>query len=77
MQVTSPYWFQPEFEPTRTQPPITDHLGFTRTIPSRYGWGAVYRLGRFTRPAHHRNKPVGGVFCGGQQGALEWWCFVV
>lgn len=40
MQVTSPYWFQPEFEPTRTQPPITD-LGFMRTIP----WPAPVTVG--------------------------------
>ena len=33
MQVTSPYWFQPEFQTKRSHKPLTRHLGFQMAIP--------------------------------------------
>ena len=33
MQVTSPYWFQPEFQAKRMSKPLTGHLGFQMTLP--------------------------------------------
>ena len=33
MQITSPYWFQPEFHPKQMIKPITGTLGFQMSIP--------------------------------------------
>ena len=33
MQVTSPYWFRPEFRPTKSLQGMTDHFGFQLSIP--------------------------------------------
>ena len=41
MQVTSPYWFQPEFQPVLRGKPITNHLGFHTSIP----WPAPVTVG--------------------------------
>ena len=41
MQVTSPYWFQPEFQTVRRDKPITHTLGFMMNIP----WPAPVTVG--------------------------------
>ena len=41
MQVTSPYWFQPEFKPVLRDKPIVGHLGFKTSIP----WPAPVTVG--------------------------------
>ena len=41
MQVTSPYWFQPEFNPVLRDKPIAGHLGFKTNIP----WPAPVTVG--------------------------------
>ena len=41
MQVTSPYWFQPEFRPVTRAKPIVNTLGFQTNIP----WPAPVTVG--------------------------------
>ena len=41
MQVTSPYWFRPEFKPILRTKPIAGHLGFKTSIP----WPAPVTVG--------------------------------
>ena len=41
MQVTSPYWFQPEFRPVFRAKPIVNTLGFQTNIP----WPAPVTVG--------------------------------
>ena len=41
MQVTSPYWFKPDFEPVRQEKAIAGTLGFMTNIP----WPAPVTVG--------------------------------
>lgn len=41
MQATSPYWFQPQFQPVKTHKPIANTLGFMMNIP----WPAPVTVG--------------------------------
>ena len=41
MQITSPYWFQPEFQSVRQDKPIVNTLGFMSQIP----WPAPVTVG--------------------------------
>ena len=41
MQVTSPYWFQPNFQPVHSAKPIAGTLGFYTNIP----WPAPVTVG--------------------------------
>ena len=41
MQVTSPYWFQPEFRPVIHDKPMVGHMGFQMSIP----WPAPVTVG--------------------------------
>ena len=44
MQVTSPYWFQPEFQTVHRDKPLTNTLGFMTNIPwpEPVSVGAIY-----------------------------------